>query len=62
MDPEKMQKMMSKQIERKFTEAYNTPIANALFTDIISLDGLTHDAERIIQGNYVFSPLSFHTF
>ena len=57
MDPEKMQQIMSENVKGKFTEAYDTPIANVLFTSIIGIDGLTHDAERILQGNYVFPPV-----
>ena len=52
-----MQQIMSENFKGKFTEACDTPIANVLFTSIIGIGGLTHDAERILQGKYVFPPV-----
>ena len=36
---------------------YDTPIAQAPFTDILGLDGLTEEAELILKGEYVLPPV-----
>ena len=46
-----------KNFKSKFTEAYNTPIPHQPFVNTIDQDGLTKEAEEILQGNYVFPPV-----
>ena len=56
-DPTKMQKVMSTNFKSKFTEVYDTPVTRSPFPDIIGLDGLTKNAEKILKGTYVFPPV-----
>ena len=47
---------MSKNFKSQFYEVYNTPIAQTPFIDILGLDRLTEDTEKVLTRLYVFPP------
>ena len=56
-DPDKMQKIMTEKIKRKFTEVYDTPTMRMPFLEILGFDGLTKNAKSILRDNFVLPPV-----